>query len=245
MTIKTTTCGAALACALLLSAACDSDDGAATPPADLMEAGPYAVGFSSHTITYQPVGVAGERSLEVSVWYPAVAGSGTPTTHAVAGIIEVERPAVLTDATPVPAADLADGATFPVLAYSHGNGGVGLVAYSYGEHFASWGWVVVSPDHTGNTILDGGNAFLLSSLYRPQDLSAVLDWLEDGVPAPLAGRTDDRILAAGHSFGAFTVLSMAGAIGKWTANDTQCVGVAEGDDDGSCALLADSTSRSV
>ena len=38
--------------------------------------------------------------------------------------------------------------------HSHGNGGEGLLAYPYGELMASHGWILVAPNHTGNTAFD-------------------------------------------------------------------------------------------
>jgi predicted dienelactone hydrolase len=211
--------------------ACGGEDARPEKPVDpqaLLSPGPHAVGYRHTEITYTPRGRTEERTLPLEIWYPATPGTGSPTTYHVAGVVDVPREGVATDA------GLEAGAPLPVLVYSHGNGGVGLVAFSYGERFASHGWLVLAMDHVGNTIIDGSNAFALDLLVRPQDVSAVLDWAEQP-PAPFTGHVSRRVLALGHSFGAYSVLSLAGARRDVPGDTAACDRTA----DGSCALLAD------
>jgi predicted dienelactone hydrolase len=81
------------------------------------------------------------------------------------------------------------------------------------EFFASHGWLVAAPDHTGNTFRDLGTEMSPDLIFlRPTDVSAVLDHLEN-LPGdhPLAGRSGDDVVVAGHSFGGYTTLAVAGA----------------------------------
>jgi len=202
-----------LAVSCLALAGCSGDDPTEQPPpepqAALLAPGDSDVGYTEVTITYTPAGSNDERSLLVRLWYPAVDGGEEAATYSLAGVVSVPNEAVL-DTPAVAAGD------FPVVVYSHGNGGDGLTAYPYGEHFASHGWILASLNHTGNTALElaGGNGapFARVALNRPQDVAAVIDWLETDDGSPVAGvaRTDDTLLF-GHSFGGYTTFAAAGA----------------------------------
>jgi predicted dienelactone hydrolase len=216
----------------VLEDAADPDLGAAQP---LFEPGPFEVGYREIEVTYDPAGDATERTLPVKVWYPAAADSGAASaSYAVGGIVEVE-PELALDAPPAS----PDG-PFPVTIYSHGSGGEGLLAYPYGELFASWGWVVAAPNHVGNTALDAiGNSsasFAANTLNRVTDITAVLDALETGPgDDALDGLSDlEQVFLFGHSFGAYTTLAVGGADIDFDALQAGCSSYG----DGSCEFLA-------
>jgi predicted dienelactone hydrolase len=127
-----------------------------------------------------------------------------------------------------------------VVVFSHGLGGSRL-GYSYlGRTWAQYGYVSVHPTHRESAELRSpvavediegvatGNPTRLQALAamkkaindphnweaRPSDVALVLDsfaWLEEHVPA-LRGHLDaEAIGIAGHSFGAYTTLLLAGA----------------------------------
>ncbi|MEU5445369.1 alpha/beta hydrolase family protein [Streptomyces griseofuscus] len=107
------------------------------------------------------------------------------------------------------------GENLPVVVFSHGmsltmDDYVPLVSY-----WAARGFVVVQPTHLDSCGLapDDPRSPLIWRI-RTADLTAVLDQLdmiEAAVPA-LAGRVDhDRIAVAGHSWGAQTASTLAGA----------------------------------
>lgn len=203
------------------------DDGVEepSPPAPqeaLLAPGDADVGFAEVTITYTPDGSNEARELRVRLWYPAVDGGEGSAVYSLAGVVSVPNEEVL-DAPRV-----ADG-DFPVVVYSHGNGGDGLTAYPYGEHFASHGWIVASLNHTGNTALElaggSGAPFARVALNRPQDVSAVIDWLESDNGSPVAGaaHTSDTFLF-GHSFGGYTTFAAAGADPDFDALAAACTG---------------------
>ena len=103
----------------------------------------------------------------------------------------------------------AGAGPFPVVVFHHGfQLGTELYA-SYGEHLASWGYVVVMPQMPGGLI--GGPTHRDLEHY----LQAVLDWIEaTGADpnGPLAGKADaTHIGLAGHSMG--------GKISMLTATD--------------------------
>jgi|694.fasta_scaffold15221_11 predicted dienelactone hydrolase len=116
---------------------------------------------------------------------------------------------------------------YPILFFSHGAGGSRL-SYDYlGRYWASHGYIAIHPTHIGSdSSLLGkqrGLGFqLLKDIIddpqqwqdRVQDISALIDslpLLEQKVPV-LAGKLDrSSIGVAGHSFGAHTVMLLAGA----------------------------------
>jgi len=169
------------------------------PPAG--EPGPYGVGYRTLDVTYTPEGFTEPRTIEVSLWYPTEDASGDATVY----LDLITREDVYLDATAV-------AGPHPVLAFSHGNGGVAEQSYFLTEHFASHGWVVAAPDHTGNTITDFDEALLADMVVlRPLDMSAMLDEVYS-LPAsdPLAGQLGDELAVTGHSFGGYTTLALAG-----------------------------------
>ena len=223
-----------LGAALLLLAlpACGDDDGPAARSADeLFVPGPLGVGHREVSITYTPIGSESERTLAARVWYPAPAdATGSPASYAVGGIVRLTPELALDDVAPAP------GGPYPLVVYSHGNGGDALLAYPFAEYFASRGWVTVSMDHTGNTALDligsGSLARAVVALLRPQDVSAAIDAAAAGLgEADLVGLIDtDRVFLFGHSFGAYTTLVVGGASLDFDALAADCP-----EDDGDCA----------
>ena len=159
---------------------------------ELFEPGPYEVGYREVPITYSAAASGEDRELLLRVWYPAAPGSGAdPARYALSnGTINIDLAAgIALDAPPV---NEADGLPFAI--YSHGNGGEGLLAYPYGELMASHGWIVVGPNHTGNTafdFLDVPDPFTRAALDRPYDISAIIDEFESGLSGDqLAGKAD-------------------------------------------------------
>jgi predicted dienelactone hydrolase len=108
---------------------------------------------------------------------------------------------------------------FPVIVFSHGLGG-SRNSYEYlGRHWASWGYVSVHVDHEGSDtaalrkgdVKDAIGA--RNALARPLDVRFVLDQLEtlNQGGSPLSHRLDlSRVGMAGHSFGSWTTMAVAG-----------------------------------
>ncbi len=178
---------------------------------DLEALGPFAVGHTFAEVSYRPPGSDEDRVLHVEIWYPAPIGhTGTAAVYAISGVVDVPSDIAIAEA---PAAD----GPFPVALYSHGSGGVGMLAYPAAERLASRGWLVVAPDHAGNTSIDtffgDADSFVRILLHRPLDVQAVLNAVETGLPGSRAnglGNTND-VFMWGHSFGGATTLISAGA----------------------------------
>jgi dienelactone hydrolase len=113
-----------------------------------------------------------------------------------------------------PTAMSTDG-PFPLVIYSHGSGGFRYIASGYTETIASYGYIVASADHTGNTALDDllctrtdATATLLN---RVNDVEAVIDEMLDPQSTETVGFVDnidaESIAVTGHSLGGFTAFA--------------------------------------
>lgn len=228
--------------ALLALAACEAevvdDTPSITPVEEVQAAGAYQVGYTQASYTYRPVGSDTDRTIPVEVWYPVDASTqASPATYEVAGVISQEAPTALDAPAP------ADG-PFPITVYSHGSGGNGLLAYPYAEHIVTHGWIVVAPDHVGNTSLDllgSGASFFQNTLQRPQDISALLDTVSAGITPELQGQADmEHVFLFGHSFGGYTTFASAGGAVDLAAFDAACDGE---DEDPDCLTLSNPAVR--
>jgi len=181
----------------------------------------------------------GLRTLVTEVWYPAVesARSAKKTTfseffgkyQAEAGQFVDHFGGKLSEVESrfrcagVRGAALRQG-VFPLLVFSHGNGGIRHQNIFQVEHLASHGYIVVSADHTGNAGLAPLPSGALpydrsgrgrSARNRPRDVSFLItellrrnaqagSWLHKSLDG-------ERIGLLGHSFGGFTVCKVAEA----------------------------------
>ena len=122
-----------------------------------------------------------------------------------------------------------DGAgPFPVIIFSHGLGG-SRDGYEYlGRHWAGCGYVSVHMQHIGSDdsvwknvpvaerakALQRGAANIANVLNRPPDGQFAIDQIEKlngDENSPVKGRLDLKSIAiAGHSFGGYTTLALAG-----------------------------------
>ena len=180
--------------------------------ADPMAPGPYGVGVRSLSVQ------VGERELPILVWYPATVEPDAVATDypIVVGVLELAKLGSPLGA--VWGAPLAlEGAPHPAIVFSHGNAGFSAQSVYLTEHLASHGFVVAAPDHVGNSLVAdlGGLSAGEAAAVRPIDVSATLDELLAASatwPGPLYLAADPaRVGVAGHSFGAFTPLRVAGA----------------------------------
>ena len=109
----------------------------------------------------------------------------------------------------------------PLVVLSHGLGDSRTNFHDFGRHLASHGIATVLPEHIGSNteqkeaMLGGFSKetfFASEFLDRPLDISFVLDELERINESDFQGKLElDRVAVAGHSFGGYTVLAVAGA----------------------------------
>ncbi len=224
----------------LCASACTEPTESAPEPQSADQDGNYQVGVT----TIELVDEERDRELVVEIWYPA-----RPDPEAWHEIYDVEAGSLRLGTFDSPLGAVRDavpdmrGGPRPVILFSHGSGGTRLQSIFLSERLASHGYVVIAPDHTGNTLGDyfGGDPDLAqSAIDRPQDLSLMIDTFvertEETLPQ-LAGLLDaDRIGASGHSFGGYTCLAVGGAELDIDAGREYC---AENPDEFACALLED------
>ncbi|EKK4003580.1 alpha/beta fold hydrolase [Cronobacter sakazakii] len=153
------------------------------------------VGFHQFTINSPAT-----RPLDVAVWYPTYDNHAPETVgdNIVFSGVNVQR-----DATPAPGAH-------PVLLLSHGFGGNWRNLNWLAHAMAEQGYIVAAVDHPGTTTRNKSPAQAQALRQRPKDVTRVLDAL---IASPeKTGKPDEqRIAAAGHSLGGWTVMELAGA----------------------------------
>ena len=182
---------------------------AATPIEDI-GVGPYPVGVQTITV----IDSERDRTFPVEVWFPLTPGTTGELaryTFVTGDYFESAR-AITADA------DMAstDG-PFPLVVYSHGSGGIRYIHSDYTETIASHGYVVIAPDHPGNTsierVLGSGDKPAQIAVNRPGDVIAAIDaFLDPEHPrtGPFVPLIDgDNIAVTGHSFGGFTTYAVA------------------------------------
>lgn len=235
----TKTTAMTLAILLLLCASVSAPLAQETTPPDPEKPGPYPVGvttmlFVDHSRTDPATN--GPRSLMTEIWYPATDETSTlPKNRFLDFFVKNKVPefAILLQlafGADVAQADarfqnmavrdarVRDG-VFPLLLFSHGNGGLRMQGAFWCEHMASHGYIVMAPDHTGNcalTFIDGKMIVFQdtdegrkqSSADRPKDISFLIDAMDrmnKGGDSRFLGRVDlAHIGMAGHSFGGYT-----------------------------------------
>jgi len=193
---------------------------------DPARGGPFAVGVTTFALEDATrSGETGSRALKVEVWYPAVDSSRSAPRDAydlAAEMPEDLRELLAGRSLPVVDQDAARDAEpmrsfepYPILVFSHGNGGVRFQTFDLMTHLASHGYVVAAPDHTDDTLWDlmrdgfGVGTILKSLIDRPLDLAFVAETLA-AIEGPLAGLVDlEHWGVFGHSFGGTTSIVTA------------------------------------
>lgn len=223
----------------------DDDDDDATPPDggpafDPFAKGPYEIGNTTRLfIDSTRVDFYGQRQLLTEIWYPAAPetaemepdtidkfmGKWADLVITIIGLVVTpEEKENLTKPTrSVREAPVAEGDPWPVVIFSHGNGGLRFQNMHLCEHLASHGFVVLAPDHTGNAavtplpsqlIIFNPLAMPFDFFWRQDDVAFLADtanWLnEHDNFGTFIGKLDaEHIAVGGHSFGAVTALEVA------------------------------------
>ncbi len=113
---------------------------------------------------------------------------------------------------------------FPVIIFSHGAGGSKEAFTSLSTFLASCGYICIHPTHYGNNVnilRESGMQEVKKYVYDPQrwqvrplDITFIIDsfaQLHQQIPALKALMDSSRIGIAGHSFGAYVTMLLAGA----------------------------------
>jgi dienelactone hydrolase len=222
-----------ITCTLLILGAISATTFAAE--SDFETLGPYAVGVTTTILVdanRDDASTKSARTLPTEIWYPTTDLGKQFPKNKHSDFLFSSNPAMklaLKMAFDVDVSDfddqfentafrdapVADG-KFPLIIFSHGNGGFRMQNVFWCEHLASHGYIVVAPDHTGNsaaTIINGllvpyNNDRIQAAKDRPLDVSFLIDQMDiwnKGGDSRFAKKLDmDKIGVGGHSFGGFT-----------------------------------------
>ena len=193
------------------SASTDSTEAPETTSVDVQDdvpvaedPGPYSVGRRTEKVVDPE---RSDRSLTVEVWYPSEAAA-EPTPYDVIAGVGFDSDLSTLDVPP------SKEGPFPLVVFSHGSGGLRQQSASIVETVASHGFVVVAPDHAGNTAIDqlAGTSTGPDETARNRvlDTHFMIDEVENGELAADLGADLEHVAVMGHSFGGFTALAMAG-----------------------------------
>ncbi len=214
-------------------ASCSSDRGASTNGPDggvsvpaYDAAGPAAVGVLTTAVTDGARG----RTLPIEVWCP-IESAGTASAviefetdpdqrTALSGLLDAAPEACVAKTT----AASRDAGEYPLVLYSHCYTCTRWSAHVVMERLASHGFIVVAPDHIGDTLFDrleGTESLLNNELVdiRGADIRFLLDSVLAGeiLPDGIAANTD-QVGMLGHSIGSVTARRVA-------ENDTRIAAV--------------------
>jgi len=177
--------------------------------------GPYPVGVITRTFTDEER----TRELVTEVWYPAVDEARDLPTE------EVEMGAGLWpfDSGAHRDAEVRSAVgPYPLIVYSHGGRGIRTQFVSYAVRMASHGYVVMAPDHPGDTFLDPSETDPIQlTTDRVADVGFMIlsaDVLNTETGGPLEGVIDtEHAGAAGLCHGGVTVLLAAYYVDRLSA----------------------------
>jgi predicted dienelactone hydrolase len=204
-----------IACSGKSADTADTGGAPASDSTDWSAPGPHTPGTVSRAITVEG------RDVPVQVWYPAVGSADVTDLHllvadetdraTLAGLLAdapagcpATRNAAALDATP------AELEPAPLVALSHCHTCLGVSNGTVAAHLASHGFVVVAPDHVGNTLFDlqagdGGTLDEATLALRAADIQGALDEALGGTLLPAGVAVDpDAVGVGGHSFGSVT-----------------------------------------
>ena len=152
----------------------------------------------------------------MTMWYPAIEPEETHELTYAFGVTMLSPDSSVAlatysgHATPGAAHDVSGG-PYPLVIVSHGFAITGSSYAWLAEHLASYGFVVVAPNHRES--LDPSGLWR-ATINRPVDILEVLDHLdgESSEGGEYAGLIDTGTVAVvGHSYGGYTALAAAGA----------------------------------
>ena len=185
---------------------------------DVNQVGPYQTGYTSVDETYTDF-AGEERTITVNIWYPTDDEDGDIGVYV--GYLEDEK--VLLNAS-ISNSVHKDG--YPLFIFSHGSFGYGGNSPFLMHHLTSHGFVVVAPDHKGNSVLDyGEDQVPMIKVWRAQDNQASISALEQMEWSDQVNT--EKIILSGHSFGSWDNWLLAGGILDQNAIDTFCTSETE------------------
>ena len=223
-------------------AAAPQSKSAATKVADPLQMGSLPVGVTT-TVFIDPSrtdpATKDVRTLVTEIWYPATDDAKSlpknKFTDFIPGGLTPQFEGLLKLAYKKSSAEINEGywnfavrdarvreGKFPVVFFSHGNGGTRTQNTFWCDYLASHGYIIVSADHTANsrvTIIKGKPILYQndqrenSAVDRPKDMSFLLDQMtlwNGGADSRFSGKLDlAKPVIAGMSFGSMTAIRVA------------------------------------
>ena len=203
--------------------------------------GPYWVGARDFVIDPDS-----ERPLEITVWYPALNPDGKAEEavyalsqgNAIRSFLpnrtewNIQGHAIM-DAAP----DISAG-PYPLVIYSHGAGAWRQAGLYLVEHLASYGFVVIAPDHPGEAA--AAEMFWQAFIKRPDDIRRTIDYAaaltESGAALENAINLD-QVAVTGASGGGYAALATGGAQFDWAWLTSWCAEHPEADSWAFCPVI--------
>ena len=201
-----------------------SDDGAIAMALPLLEPEEKAATFGSWAVGHQRLEAIdvnrGNRQLPYDVWYPVDVADAVNEPRT---IYPLQGGAGLTAERAVEGLPVSRAGQLPLLVFSHGLGGTNTQSVLLMETLASHGFVVVSPEHTGNTNADASDTAEQAAARRVPDISFMIDTFlaRNEIPGDdFFQRLDPEAIGVlGHSFGGGTALGAVAGFGGQPADE--------------------------
>jgi predicted dienelactone hydrolase len=206
--------------------------------------GPYWVGTRDYIIDPEA-----ERPVGITVWYPALNPDGVEESveYPIARINLLQD--ITTPDTKLKHSGRAilnalpdtSAGPYPLVLYSHG-----FTAWRQGwayllEHIASWGFVVIAPDHLGEVPSEGVVGQWSNYITRPQDIDRAIAYAEGALivsGGDLENMIDTELIGVtGHSFGGWTAVLEGGALLNSTSWETWCANLPSSSENSDCQAL--------
>jgi len=170
----------------------------------------YGLSEIGHTTFYAVDDAREGRTLKLDVWYPVDDADVDPailSMYALLGPFGLAADIALANNA------ISDVPARKLIVFSHGFRGINTQSTPLMETLASHGFIVVAPEHTGNSQFDPSDDFVPAAEKRVPDVTFTIDTMFARSADPsdrFRGRIDTTgVGVVGHSFGGMTSVGTA------------------------------------
>ena len=195
-----------------------AQEGEGTPRSGIRpDAPPYGVRGLYSVGTKEFVIEDNQGTLMGTVWYPALNPDNTEELNVYAYDMGPDMPPLTIEGHAIlDAAINGEQGPYPLVIYSHGLGGSRWSSLYLTEHLASYGFIVMAVDHSGDNFLLENTPEMIIDSYatRPNDVRRLIAYADSLVlpGGQFEGALDVQIIGlTGVSFGGYTTVASAGA----------------------------------